>query len=113
MRVLGLGLCLTALVVLAEWIAWGRAALVAGVTFGLLATAIQVGAGVAFKPALTGPFPVLIKRWAVGMGLRLAGVVAIAVAVSVDRELFPPLPAALGYLGVVIPLLFGETRLAK
>ena len=29
------------------------------------------------------------------------------------RELFPPLPSALGYVGVVIPLLFLETRLLK
>lgn len=113
MKMLGAGLLLTALVSLIEWLAWGRSALVAGVTFGLLATAIQTAAVVALKPALAGPFPALVKRWAVGMGLRLVGVVLIAVLVLVNREVFPPLPAAVGYLGVIIPLLFGEIRLAR
>lgn len=67
----------------------------------------------ALRPALAGPLPVLMKRWAVGMGLRLAGVVLIPVAVLLNGELFPPLPVALGYLGVVIPLLFLETKLAS
>jgi hypothetical protein len=40
-------------------------------------------------------------------------VLLFLVAVLVDRRLFPPLPTALGYLGVVIPLLFLETRFVK
>ncbi len=55
MKPLGFGLLLTGLVALIEWLAWGRAALVAGVTFGLLATAIQVTAVTALRPALSAP----------------------------------------------------------
>jgi hypothetical protein len=40
-------------------------------------------------------------------------VVLIVVAVMTHRELFPPLPTAFAYLGVLIPLLFGETYLSK
>ena len=34
-------------------------------------------------------------------------------AVLWNRELFPPLPSAVGYLGVLIPLLFTEIRFLK
>jgi hypothetical protein len=44
------------------------------------------------------------------MGLRLGGVVLLMVAVVVRRDLFDPLPTALGFLGVLIPLLFFEAR---
>jgi hypothetical protein len=107
------GTVLTVAISLIAWLVWGRSAILAAALFGLLATAIQTIAVHALKPALGGPFPTLVKRWAVGMGLRLAGVVLFAVAVVVDPALFPPLPAAAGYLGVVIPLLFVETRLAR
>jgi hypothetical protein len=45
-----------------------------------------------------------------GVALRLTGVVLVFVAIWIRREIFPPLPTALGYLGVVIPLLFSEVR---
>jgi hypothetical protein len=48
-----------------------------------------------------------------GMLLRLAGVGLLAVAVVIDPELFPPLPAAAGFLGVLLPLLFSEVRFAR
>jgi hypothetical protein len=47
------------------------------------------------------------------MGLRLLGVVAIAVAAGLDPAHFPPLAAALGFLGVLLPLLFYEVRLIR
>jgi hypothetical protein len=108
-----LGTSLTAGVTLIGWLAWGRAALMAMVTFGLVGTVIQMTAVRALKPAMAGPFPVLVKRWAVGMGLRLLGIVLFAAAVVIDPVRFPPLPTALGYLGVVVPSLFVETVLAK
>jgi hypothetical protein len=30
-----------------------------------------------------------------------------------QRELFPPLPSAIGYVGVLLPLLFSEMRLLR
>ncbi|MBI2615457.1 MAG: hypothetical protein HYW52_07270, partial [Gemmatimonadetes bacterium] len=81
--------------------------------FGLLATALQLVAAALVRPALGGPFAALVRRWGMGMGLRLAGVVLFAALATLDRELFPPLPSALGYVGVVVPLLFLETRLLK
>lgn len=111
MRYAGAGLGLTALVAGLAWWAWGPGAVFAAAWFGLLATAVQLVAVAVLRPALAGTFAGLVKRWAVGMGLRLLGVVLFAALVLVNRELFPPLPSALGYVGVVVPLLFMETRL--
>lgn len=110
MRLLGWGVALTLGVTGVLVIGWGRAALVPGVVFGSLATAIQVVAWIIVRPVLGAPFASFLKRWGVGMGLRLAGVALFAVAVMVNRELFPPLPTAFAYVGVLIPLLFMETR---
>jgi hypothetical protein len=107
------GLALTAALAGLGWAAWGPAAVAAIVVFGSLATAIQMAAVALLRPVWNGPFRVVIKRWAVGMALRVGGIVTFAVAVTLNRALFPPLAAALGYLGVIVPLLFMETRFLK
>jgi hypothetical protein len=107
------GVVLTALVTGALVVAWGREALLPGVAFGVLATAIQVISAALVRPAARGELKLLIRRWAMGTGLRLAGIAAFGAAVWARRDLFPPLPAAFGYLGVLIPLLFMETRFLK
>lgn len=112
-RILGVGLLLTALVTALMALAWGSAALVPGVTFGALATGIQLFAAGLIRPVRDQPFGKLMARWGMGMGLRLLGVMLFAAAVLANRDLFPPLPTALGYLGVLLPLLFMETRLVR
>jgi hypothetical protein len=47
------------------------------------------------------------------MLLRGLGVALVAVAVTLDRSLFPPLPTAFAFLGVLVPLLFLEVRLVR
>lgn len=92
-------------------LAWGSRAVVACAIFGLVATGIQVSAGTVMRtggvPAGFSPFA---ARWAVGMGLRVAGIVLVAVALAAGRETFAPLPTTIGFLGVLIPLLFLEAR---
>ncbi len=95
------------------WWRMGAAAAIASLMFGMVAIAIQVVAVGLAKPVVTAPYAVFLTRWAAGMGLRIGGVVLFAVAVLVDAERFPPLPAAFGYLGVLIPLLFMETKFLK
>ena len=111
--VLGPGVALTAAVALVLWAAFGRSALLAAISFGLVATLIQVVAVAVATPALDRSFDKFMVRWGVGMGLRLAGVVLFTVAVLARPEFFPPLPTAFGFLGVLIPLLFMETRFLK
>ncbi len=88
---------------------WGRPAIPATLIFGAVATLIQV---VAYRLSKrpTDPLAPFPAGWLQGMALRFGGVVAFAVAVAVNRTVFPPLPTALGYLGVIIPLLALELR---
>jgi len=113
MRVLGLGLLLTVLAGAVLWFLWGDAALVPAAVFGLLATGIQLAALWLVRPVLDAPFGDFVRRWLIGVGLRLLGVVLVFVAIAVDRVTFPPLPTALAFLGVVIPLLFTEIRYVR
>ncbi|HEX9581596.1 MAG TPA: hypothetical protein VF970_10880 [Gemmatimonadales bacterium] len=109
-RAVGLGVGLTVLVGVVAGVAWGGRAVVGAVGFGLLATAVQA-AGIAFvRPALGAPLAMFMKRWGVGMAFRLTGVIAFAVAVALRPDVFQPLPSAVGYVGVIVPLLFVETR---
>ena len=111
MKVIGWGVGLTVIVTGVLWLIWGKQALVPGLTFGLLATAIQLAAAISMARAREDDFAAFVRRWVVGMVLRMVGVVLVFVAIAVRPELFPPLPTALGFLGVVIPLLFSEIRL--
>jgi len=108
-----LGLALTVVVTAVLTVAFGRQAVVPGLTFGGLATVIQFAAVLVVRPAMDGPTTELMKRWGFGMGLRFLGVVAFVVAVLWSRDIFPPLTTAIAYLGVLVPLLFTELRLLK
>jgi hypothetical protein len=109
-KLVALGLVLTGVVTGVLGLAWGRTAVVPGLTFGGLATAIQVVAVAAVRPVWHAPYEKFMGRWLAGIGLRFGGIVAIVVAVLANRNLYPPLPTAFAYLGVLLPLLFTETR---
>lgn len=113
MTELALGLGLTATITAVVWVVWGTVAAEAAAGFGLLATVLHSVAVALLKPALRGTTKKLLGRWAAGMGLRLLGVVVFAVLVMTQRELVPPLPAAIGFAGVLLPLLFSEMRLLR
>lgn len=94
-------------------LAGGVRAGVAALAFGVLAAVLQTAAVVVMRPAIGGSAATLFKRHGAGMGLRLVGVAMIPVAVVLEPDVFRPLPAAFGYLGVLVPLLFFETRLFR
>lgn len=110
MKHLAAGLALTALVT--AFLVWGfgPVALLPGVVFGAVATVIQLVAGVFLRRAVGQPFEQLLKAWGVGMGLRVLGMLLFLGAVLMDRTLFPPLPTALAFVGVLIPLMFSDLR---
>jgi hypothetical protein len=112
-RTVVLGLSLTVVVTGVLTLAFGSQAVIPGLSFGGLATIIQLAAVLVVKPAMDGPVKPLMIRWGIGMGLRLIGVVLFLVAVLWSRDIFPPLPTAFAYLGVLVPLLFTELRLIK
>ncbi len=113
MKGLWLGLALTAVVTAIITRAFGQEALVPGLVFGGIATVIQLIAVSLVRPVMDGPMKRMMIRWGIGMGLRLLGVILFLVAVLVSRDIFPPLPTAIAYLGVLVPLLFTEIRLIK
>jgi hypothetical protein len=101
----GLGLTL---VLLALWLG-GRAAGIGGT----VALAAQFAAVALLKPAMRAPQPVFMARWYGGMGIRALALGAVLAAAATNRTLLPPLPASLGFLGVLLPLLFLETRFLR
>ncbi len=110
MTVIGLGVGLTAALTIVAVLAWGGAASIGVMSFGLVGTAVQAAASAMVRPAVGKAFPELMKRWGLGIALRLAGVVVLGAAIWLDGELFRPLPSALGYIGVLFPLMIVETR---
>ena len=108
-----MGASLTILFALVAAKMWGNQAAFAAAVFGILATLIQLGALALLKPVRGAPLNKFLTRWGAGMGLRVLGIVAIALAAGLDKTHFPPLACALGFLGVLIPLLFYEVRLVK
>lgn len=87
---------------------------VVGALFGgVIALAAQVGAVLVLRPVMKASTPVFMARWVVGMAIR-AGALALTIAVAAThRDTLPLLATSLGFLGVLLPLLFLETRFLK
>ena len=98
-------------------------AILAGLGIGLVAVATliggkpaAIGGGVALiaqlsavallRPKMRAPNSEFMARWLGGMGIRLLGV---GIVLIVSRTV----PALLGYVGVLLPLLFLETRFLR
>jgi hypothetical protein len=109
-RHLAIGVLLTAVVSAVLVWGFGSVALMPGLVFGGVATVIQYAAGGMLRRATGKPYEQLLKAWGAGMGLRLVGMLIFLAAVVIDRELFPPLPTALAFVGVLIPLMFSDLR---
>jgi len=108
--ILVVGMALAAMVAGAAGLLRGTSAGLAAGAFGLLATAIQVAAGRLMAGQAGAPVGQFMKRYGAGMGLRLLGVGLVGLVIWLDPAALPPVPAALGYIGVLIPLLFLEAR---
>lgn len=80
---------------------------------GAAAVAAQLGAVALLRPAMRAPQPLFMSRWLGGMGVRVLAVGAVLALAATHRAALPPLPAALGFLGVLLPLLFLETRFLR
>ncbi len=87
----------------------GRAAAIGGAT----ALAAQLGAVALLRPAMRAPQPAFLARWIGGMGLRALALGALLALAATAREVLTPLPASLGFLGVLLPLLFLEIRFLR
>lgn len=73
---------------------------------GAIALGAQLWAVALLRPAMRAPNPAFMGRWLGGMGIRL-------LALGATLIWSPTLPASLGFLGVLLPLLFLETRFLR
>jgi len=80
----------------------GRAAAIGGG----VAVLAQIWAVLLLRPVMKAPNPQFMARWLGGMGIRLLG---LGLLLIVSRTV----PALLGYVGVLLPLLFLETRFLR
>jgi hypothetical protein len=87
----------------------GRAAAIGG-TAALVA---QLWAVALLRPKMGAPTPEFMGRWLGGMAIRLLALAALMVWSATHRAALPPLAAAGGFLGVLLPLLFLETRFLR
>jgi hypothetical protein len=108
-----LGLGLTAAMAAVSAGLWGGTAAAPAAVFGLVATAIHLAAIRVATRRPPGPREVFPKGFLYGMALRLGGVVLFAAAAFGWPAFFRPLPTAIGFLGVLVPLLFLELRTTR
>jgi hypothetical protein len=87
----------------------GRAAGIGG-AFAVIA---QTAAVALLRPAMAASQPVFMSRWLGGVGIRALVLSGLLVVSATNQQTIPVLPAALGYLGVLLPLLFTETRFLR
>lgn len=73
---------------------------------GGVAVIAQLWAVALLRPKMRAPNPEFMARWLGGMGIRLLGV---GIVLIVSRTV----PALLAYVGVLLPLLFLETRFLR
>ena len=96
------------LVVVVTWLG-GRSAGIGGA----VALAAQLGAVALLRPAMRAAQPVFMARWLGGMGLRALALGVVLTVAATRGDVLSPLPASLGFLGVLLPLLFLETRFLR
>jgi F0F1-type ATP synthase assembly protein I len=105
-----IGLTLTVVIGAVSAAAWGRNAALTALLFGAIATGIQVFASRLMANQTGKTLHDFMGRWAIGTALRFGGAILLMVVALLNPMLFPPLAAGLGFLGVLIPLLFLEVR---
>lgn len=91
-------------------VAWGPNAALTTLLFGAVAAGIQVYASRLMVNHAEKTLQQFMGRWMIGTALRFGGAILIMVVAMLNPTLFPPLAAGLGFLGVLIPLLFLEVR---
>ena len=96
------------LVVVVTWLG-GRPAGIGGAA----ALGAQLGAVALLRPAMHAAQPVFMARWLGGMGARALALGVVLAIAATHRAALAPLPASLGFLGVLLPLLFLETRFLR
>lgn len=80
---------------------------------GGAAVLAQASAVLLLRAKMRAPTPEFLARWLGGIAVRFLALVAVAGWAITHPVSIPPVPALLGYLGVLLPLLFLETRFLR
>ena len=104
---------LTGILAVVAGTARGAEAAVASVCGSWLALLAQLAAVGLLRPAMGAATPRFVRRWAAGMAVRGASVLVLAGLIVTLRGTLPGIWMAAGYLGVLLPLLFLETRFLR
>jgi hypothetical protein len=80
---------------------------------GGVALVAQLWAVALLRPKMGAPTPEFVGRWLGGMVIRFLALTALMVWSATHRAELPPLQAGGGFLGVLLPLLFLETRFLR
>ncbi|MEK7380120.1 MAG: hypothetical protein AAB075_03820 [Gemmatimonadota bacterium] len=108
-RLLAVGVVLTGLAALVGLWLTERSGAVGAAAGGALAVLVQLGALALMRDKGDAPPGQFMGHWALGTLLRLLGIVMIVGLVVLGG--LPALPTALGFVGVILPLLGLELRL--
>jgi len=88
----------------------GTMAGVAALIGASVATAAQVAAVAMLRPAMQAKAGQFQQKWVLGMAVRFASFIVVAVLLVTLAAQLPPLWLAAGYLGTLLVLLFAETQ---
>lgn len=107
------GAALAAAVVLPALVWRGREAALAGLLGAGIALGAQAGAVALLRPVMRSGTTAFMSRWALGMAVRGASFLVVAVLLMMLKDRLPVIWMAAGYLVVLVPLLFVETSFLK
>jgi hypothetical protein len=94
----------------AAFVMAGPMALAATVVGSGIAMAAQIAAVVLLSPAMQAATPQFTQRWAIGVAIRFGSFVVAGAVMVAARDVLPPAWLAAGYLGMLLTLLFLETK---
>ena len=88
----------------------GGPGIAAALVGGGIAASAQVAAVALLRPGMKAGTPEFVRRWATGLAIRGGSTVALIGVVFATRAVLPPLWTALGFLVVLLTLLYAEMR---
>ncbi|MBI4542936.1 MAG: hypothetical protein HY705_07900 [Gemmatimonadetes bacterium] len=101
------------LVAVAAFAAGGLLALLAALVGSTVALGAQIAAVAVLRPGMKAAAPEFNRRWATGIAARVASFALVAALMLGLKTTLPPLWTAVGYLTVLLSLLFAETRFLR
>lgn len=107
------GAAVETLVAGAAYAAGGLIALLAALVGGAVAFGAQIAAVAVLRPGMDAAAPEFNRRWARGIATRAASLALVAALILGLKTTLPPLWTAVGYLTVLLSLLFAETRFLR